>query len=125
MLARCSGTFGRTSPWARGFFSSSSAPMRRRPPGSSPITFNDRVAEIVNARKHVEAGIRAPGIVEGNGPRISSNYFDLAMLMDYWGESRLNHHTEAASMLYAAREAVRIILAEGLDTCFARHRRAD
>jgi (S)-ureidoglycine-glyoxylate aminotransferase len=94
------------------------------PPGSSPITFNDRVADIVNARKHVEAGIRAPGIVEGNGPRISSNYFDLAMLMDYWGESRLNHHTEATSMLYAAREAARIVLAEGLEACFARHRLA-
>jgi (S)-ureidoglycine-glyoxylate aminotransferase len=94
------------------------------PPGSSPITFNDRVADIVNARKHVEAGIRAPGTVEGNGPRISSNYFDLAMLMDYWGESRLNHHTEATSMLYAAREAARIVLAEGLEACFARHRLA-
>ncbi len=92
------------------------------PPGSSPITFNDRVADIINTRKHVEAGIRAAGIVEGNGPRIASNYFDLAMLMDYWGESRLNHHTEATSMLYAAREAVRILLAEGLDACFARHR---
>lgn len=94
------------------------------PPGSSPITFNDRVADLVNRRKHVEAGIRAPGIVEGNGPRIASNYFDLAMLMDYWGESRLNHHTEATSMLYAAREAVRLILAEGLEACFARHRLA-
>jgi (S)-ureidoglycine-glyoxylate aminotransferase len=94
------------------------------PPGSSPITFNERVADIVNRRKHVEAGIRASGIVEGNGPRIASNYFDLAMLMDYWGESRLNHHTEATSMLYAAREAVRIVLAEGLDACFARHRLA-
>ena len=94
------------------------------PPGSSPITFNDRVADIVNRRKHVEAGIRASGIVEGDGPRIASNYFDLAMLMDYWGESRLNHHTEATSMLYAAREAVRIVLAEGLDACFARHRLA-
>jgi (S)-ureidoglycine---glyoxylate transaminase len=94
------------------------------PPGSSPVTFNARVVDIVNARKHVEAGIRAPGIVEGNGPRIQSNYFDLAMLMDYWGESRLNHHTEATSMLYAAREAVRIILEEGLECCFARHRLA-
>jgi (S)-ureidoglycine-glyoxylate aminotransferase len=46
------------------------------------------------------------------------------MLMDYWGESRLNHHTEAASMLYAARECVRIILAEGLQACFSRHRLA-
>jgi len=92
------------------------------PPGSAPITFNARIADIVNRRKHVEAGIRAAGIVEGDGPRIASNYFDLAMLMDYWGESRLNHHTEATSMLYAAREAVRIALAEGLDARFARHR---
>jgi (S)-ureidoglycine-glyoxylate aminotransferase len=94
------------------------------PPGSSPITFNARVVDIVNKRKHVEAGIRAPGVVEGNGPRIQSNYFDLAMLMDYWGDSRLNHHTEATSMLYAAREAVRLILNEGLDACFARHKLA-
>jgi len=45
--------------------------------------------DIVNGRKHVEAGIRAPGIVEGNGPRIASNYFDLAMLMELaaWRES--------------------------------------
>ncbi len=94
------------------------------PPGSAPITFNERVVEIAKHRKHVEAGIRAPGAVEGNGPRIQSNYFDIAMLMDYWGESRLNHHTEATSMLYAAREAVRIALAEGLEERFARHRLA-
>jgi (S)-ureidoglycine-glyoxylate aminotransferase len=94
------------------------------PPGSSPITFNERVAAIATHRKHVEAGIRAPGQVEGNGPRVQSNYFDIAMLMDYWGESRLNHHTEATSMLYAAREAVRLALAEGLDVRFARHRAA-
>jgi (S)-ureidoglycine-glyoxylate aminotransferase len=94
------------------------------PPGSSPITFNQRVVDIVTSRKHVEAGIRPADYVAGNGPPIQSNYFDLAMLMDYWGESRLNHHTEAASMLYAARECARIILAEGLETCFARHRTA-
>jgi (S)-ureidoglycine-glyoxylate aminotransferase len=29
------------------------------PPGSSPITFNDRVAALVNSRKHVEQGIKA------------------------------------------------------------------
>ena len=94
------------------------------PPGSSPITINQRVVDIVTARKHVEAGIRPADYVAGNGPPIQSNYFDLAMLMDYWGESRLNHHTEAASMLYAARECARIILAEGLENCFARHRAA-
>ena len=94
------------------------------PPGSSPVTVNERVTDIIARRRHVEAGIRPPGFVEGNGPVIQSNYFDLGMLMDYWGESRLNHHTEATSMLYAAREAARIVLAEGLDACFARHRRA-
>jgi (S)-ureidoglycine-glyoxylate aminotransferase len=94
------------------------------PPGSSPITFNERVVEVVKRRRHVEGGIRPAGFVEGEGPIISSNYFDLGMLMDYWSEMRLNHHTEATSMLYAAREAVRIVLAEGLDKCFARHQLA-
>jgi (S)-ureidoglycine---glyoxylate transaminase len=94
------------------------------PPGSSPISFSDRVAEVINARKHVEQGIKAPGMVEGNGPVIRSNYFDLAMLMDYWSPKRLNHHTEAASMLYAARECARVVLGEGLGKGFARHRLA-
>src|SRR5690606_30045681 len=84
-------------------------------------TFNERVERALLGRKHVEAGIRSPGFVQGNGPRIQSNYFDLPMLMDYWGEARLNHHTEATSMLYAARECARIVLREGLENTFARH----
>jgi (S)-ureidoglycine-glyoxylate aminotransferase len=94
------------------------------PPGSSPITINERVVEAVSRRRHLEAGIRPAGFVAGNGPVIQSNYFDLAMLMDYWGASRLNHHTEAASMLYAAHESARIALAEGLEQRFSRHRLA-
>jgi (S)-ureidoglycine-glyoxylate aminotransferase len=91
------------------------------PPGSAPITFNDRVESLLQRRKHVEAGLRPAGWVPPNGPQIRSNYFDLPMLMDYWGEARLNHHTEAASMLYAARECARIVLQEGLPETFARH----
>jgi (S)-ureidoglycine-glyoxylate aminotransferase len=94
------------------------------PPGSSPITFNERVVEVLRHRKHVEQGIRPPDIVEGNGPIIQSNYFDLAMLMDYWSPRRLNHHTEAASMLYAARECARVVLEEGLERGIARHQLA-
>jgi (S)-ureidoglycine-glyoxylate aminotransferase len=94
------------------------------PPGSSPITVNERIVDVVKRRRHVEGGIRPADFVDGDGPVIQSNYFDLGMLMDYWSEMRLNHHTEATSMLYAAREAVRIVLAEGLDACFARHRLA-
>ncbi len=112
-----------TDAWHVDAFSSGLQKCLSGPPGSSPITFNDKVAALINARKHLEAGIKPQGFVDGNGPRIPSNYFDLAMVMDYWGPGRLNHHTEATSMLYAAREAVRIAVAEG-DARFVRHRQA-
>lgn len=91
------------------------------PSGSAPITISDAAAEHIFARRHTEAGIRTGGTIDGNGPRIGSNYFDLAMIMDYWSEKRLNHHTEATSMLYAARECARVALGEGLDARYARH----
>jgi len=91
------------------------------PPGSSPITFTDEVAERLLHRKHTEAGIRAADSPQGDGPIIRSNYFDLPMLMDYWSPSRLNHHTESASMLYAARECARVVLEEGLEAGVTRH----
>jgi (S)-ureidoglycine-glyoxylate aminotransferase len=94
------------------------------PSGSGPITISDRAAEYIFSRRHVEAGIATPGAVRGNGRRIASNYFDLAMIMDYWSDKRLNHHTEAASMLFAARECARVVLEEGLEARFARHAQA-
>lgn len=94
------------------------------PSGSAPITISDRAAEHIGKRRHVEQGIRRDDIADGQGPRIGSNYFDLAMIMDYWSEKRLNHHTEATSMLYAARECARIALGEGLNARFDRHVRA-
>lgn len=94
------------------------------PPGSAPITISDHAAKYIMSRRHVEAGIRASDTLDGSRPRISSNYFDLAMVMDYWSEKRLNHHTEATTMLYGAREAARIMLEEGLEARFARHKAA-
>ncbi len=88
------------------------------PSGSAPITISDRAAEVIAGRRHVERGLAQ---ATGNGRRIASNYFDLAMLMDYWSETRLNHHTEAASMLYAARECARVVVEEGFPARFARH----
>ena len=89
------------------------------PSGSAPITLSDRAAEHIFGRRHVERGLAAGA--GGNGLRIASHYFDLAMIMDYWSEKRLNHHTEAASMLFAARECARVVLEEGLAARFARH----
>ncbi|RRN62135.1 alanine--glyoxylate aminotransferase family protein [Caulobacter sp. 602-1] len=94
------------------------------PSGSAPITISDRAAEHIASRKHVERGIATAGAASGQGRRIASNYFDLAMIMDYWSDKRLNHHTEAANMLFASRECARIVLEEGLDARFARHKQA-
>jgi len=91
------------------------------PSGSAPITISDAAAAHIFARRHVEKGIRRDDLVDGAGPRIGSNYFDLAMIMDYWSEKRLNHHTEATTMLYAARECARVMLGEGLEARYARH----
>ena len=91
------------------------------PSGSAPITLSERAAEKILRRRHTEQGLRVPGVKDGEGPRIASNYFDLAMIMDYWSDKALNHHTEATSMLYAARECARILLQEGLPAAFARH----
>jgi alanine-glyoxylate transaminase/serine-glyoxylate transaminase/serine-pyruvate transaminase len=79
------------------------------PPGLAPLTLSDRAVEVLRRR-----------------PRpCRSWYLDLAMIADYWAESkRTYHHTAPISMLYGLREALRLVLEEGLDARFARHRRA-
>ncbi|MEC5319604.1 alanine--glyoxylate aminotransferase family protein [Brenneria populi subsp. brevivirga] len=91
------------------------------PSGSAPITLSPRMEAAIRRRKCVEQGIRTDAHQDGDDEMIYSNYFDLGMVMDYWGPERLNHHTEATSMLFAARECARIIVEEGLDRCIARH----
>ncbi|MBJ2135774.1 alanine--glyoxylate aminotransferase family protein [Paraglaciecola chathamensis] len=91
------------------------------PSGSAPITLSERYVELVRGRQHIEAGIKAEHHNAGAGSRIRSNYFDIPMILDYWGEERLNHHTEATSMLYCARECAINLLEEGVDASIARH----
>ncbi|QDR79848.1 pyridoxal-phosphate-dependent aminotransferase family protein [Sporomusa termitida] len=92
------------------------------PAGMAPLTFNSRIEAVLLARKKIERGLVEPDKYKLNQNRmIRSNYFDLSQLMDYWSPARLNHHTEATTMLYALREGLRIILEEGLEPRFARH----
>ncbi|KAA8995619.1 alanine--glyoxylate aminotransferase family protein [Affinibrenneria salicis] len=91
------------------------------PSGSAPLTLSPRMEDAVRRRKCVEAGIRTAQHRDGEEEMIYSNYFDLGMIMDYWGPERLNHHTEATSMLFAARECARLIGEEGLERCIDRH----
>jgi (S)-ureidoglycine-glyoxylate aminotransferase len=90
------------------------------PSGSSPLTLSAAAVERIQGRASIEAGIRNEG-EQTNDRRIRSNYLDLAQILEYWGPRRLNHHTEATTMLYGARECARIILEEGLDETIARH----
>src|SRR5512136_3508733 len=91
------------------------------PPGAAPLTLSDRMAELIFKRRHIEEGLRPVGYRPPATPMICSNYFDLAMIMDYWGPQGINHHTEATTMLYAARESARSFLTEGAANVFARH----
>jgi (S)-ureidoglycine---glyoxylate transaminase len=78
------------------------------PPGIAPITYNERVEAVIRAR-------RTPP---------PTNYLDLLQLRAYWSADRLNHHTAPTSMVYALREALRIVRAEGLPARWRRHQRA-
>jgi alanine-glyoxylate transaminase/serine-glyoxylate transaminase/serine-pyruvate transaminase len=78
------------------------------PPGLAPLTLSHRALDVVRARK----------------TKIQSWYLDLSMISDYWAEGkRAYHHTAPISMVYALREALRLVLEEGLEARFARHRR--
>ena len=75
------------------------------PPGLAPISFSPAAVEVLNNRK----------------TKVQSWYLDLSMLCNYWSEDRVYHHTAPINMTYALYEALRVILEEGLDNCFARH----
>jgi alanine-glyoxylate transaminase/serine-glyoxylate transaminase/serine-pyruvate transaminase len=75
------------------------------PPGMSPITVSARVEEILRSRK----------------TKVQSWYFDLTTAMNYWGKERLYHHTPPISLIYALREALRLVLEEGLPARWERH----
>ncbi len=83
------------------------------PPGLGPVTFGPRAMEAVAARTSLP----------------STWYLDLRLLFQYWGESggtqqRAFHHTAPVSSIYALHEALRLILEEGLEARWERHRNA-
>ena len=76
------------------------------PPGLSPISFSERAVDVIRNRK----------------TPIQSFYLDMTLLENYWhGEKRSYHHTVSMSMIYALREALRVVLEEGLATRYKRH----
>lgn len=82
------------------------------PPGLSPVSFSDAAIEVMDARKTT----------------VQSWYLDISMLKNYYmsngGSGRAYHHTAPINMVYALREALMIVLEEGLEQRFERHRQA-
>ena len=60
--------------------------------------------------------------IEGRKTPVTSWYLDMGMVRSYWGAERKYHHTAPINMIYALREALRIIIEEGLEARFDRHR---
>jgi len=77
------------------------------PPGSSPLTLNDRAMDKVLAREEPAR----------------SWYLDVSLLEGYWGDDRAYHHTAPITNVYAMREALRLVEEEGIENRWARHRR--
>lgn len=88
------------------------------PTGMAPLTYNGRIEKILAERKKIERGL---SLDASNPRRIQSNYFDLSQIQEYWSPTRLNHHTESTSMLYALREGLRVIKEEGIENRIERH----
>jgi alanine-glyoxylate transaminase/serine-glyoxylate transaminase/serine-pyruvate transaminase len=53
--------------------------------------------------------------------KVQSWYLDVNLLASYWGQERVYHHTAPISMNYALHEALRLVLAEGLEARWRRH----
>lgn len=76
------------------------------PAGLAPITFSARALDVV-ARRRLPA---------------ASWYLDVSLARGYWtGNPRTYHHTGPCSMIYALREALRLVHREGPAARYARH----
>ncbi len=77
------------------------------PPGLAPVSFSERAVQKILNRKE----------------KVRSWYLDVSLIANYWGGDRVYHHTAPINMTYALHESLRIVLEEGLENCFARHRK--
>jgi alanine-glyoxylate transaminase/serine-glyoxylate transaminase/serine-pyruvate transaminase len=74
-------------------------------PGLAPVTLNERAVQVIKNRKQP----------------VQSYYLDLECLDRYWNGDHGYHHTACSNLVYGLREALRIVLEEGLEARWARH----
>jgi alanine-glyoxylate transaminase/serine-glyoxylate transaminase/serine-pyruvate transaminase len=77
------------------------------PPGLSPFTASDRAVAFLHGRK----------------TPVPNWYLDLTLIEKYWSKERVYHHTPSTTLHYGFREGLRLVLEEGLEHRWVRHRR--
>ena len=77
------------------------------PPGLAPISLGQRAIDAMRSRE----------------TPVQSFYLNMADLETYWSSTRAYHHTTPISMMYALREALRMMVEEGLENRIERHAR--
>lgn len=73
--------------------------------GLSPVTFSERAMEVVRRRKRPPA----------------SFYLGIDVLLDYWNEGHVYHHTACSTLYYGLKAALDLIFEEGLEQRWRRH----
>ena len=100
------GTPVEVDKWGIDIIYSGSQKCLSAPPGLSPTSFSGRALDIATHR---------------HSPT-TSWFLDVRLLAPYWsGNKRAYHHTAPVSAIYAFREALRLVLEEGLEARFERH----
>lgn len=102
------GTDLKVDEWGIDALYSGSQKCLSAPPGLSPVTFSQAAIDVLDNRK----------------TKVQSWFLDLTMVKNYWtGAKRAYHHTAPVSAMFAMREALRIVLEEGLENRFKRHQK--
>lgn len=79
------------------------------PPGLSPVSFSPRAVKTLSTRKK----------------KVPNWYLDMNLLTGYWGGGkRAYHHTAPINMNYALHQSLDLILTEGIEAVYRRHREA-
>lgn len=77
------------------------------PPGLAPVSFSAKAVDAIMSRKS----------------KVPNWYLDMSLIAGYWeGESRAYHHTAPVNMLYGLYQALYLILQEGPQEVYSRHR---
>lgn len=75
------------------------------PSGAAPVSFGRRAQSAIKNRK----------------TQVQSFYLDVSNLENYWSDTRAYHHTTPILTMYAFREALRLIMEEGVENRWKRH----